>query len=888
MTALWLRGLLTRRAGRLAAAAGGVAAAVALLASLGSFLAATKASMTRQSIHRVAVDWQVAVQPEGNPQQVLSTVRQRTGVQAALPVRFASSPGFQHTSGGSQLSTGSGKVLGLPPDYASTFPGELRYLTGAHQGALLAQQTAANLHAAVGDTVAVRRAGFPPISVRVDGIVDLPQADSLFQRVGAPPGAQPAAPPDNVLLLPAATWQHIFGQLVAAHSADVNTQIHVRVSHRGLPSDPAAAYTQVSAAAHNLEARLAGSGYVGDNLGAALAAAREDALYAQVLFLFLGVPGAVLAALLTSMIAGSGAERRRAEQALLRTRGASPARLLRLAALEAAIVGVTGAAVGLAAAAATGAAAFGSVSFGASGSTAAGWALGAAAAGLAVAVVTALLPARRTLRETTVTGARRTVVRGRRSPWWQRYGVDLLLLALSGVVFWLTSRNGYQIVLVPEGLPTLSVSYWAFAAPALFWVGAGLLSWRLTELALTRGRKLLVWAARPFAGVLAGPAAASLGRQRRLVARSVVLVALAGAFAASTATFDATYRQQAHVDALLTNGADVTVTESPGAGVTADMARQLAGVPGVTHVEPMLHRFAYVGSDLQDLYGVHPTTVSDATALQDAYFAGGTARGLMHRLAVQPDAILVSEETVKDFQLHPGDLLRLRLQNAKTHATTTVPFHYVGVVKEFPTAPRDSFFVANSRYVAQQTGSAAVGEFLINTGSTSPAAVAARVRKLTGPTAKVTDITTTNNVVGSSLTAVDLAGLTRVELAFALLLALTAAGVLLALGFAERRRTLTLARILGARPRQVGGFVWTEVGVVGVGGTVLGGFLGWGLSVMLVKVLTGVFDPPPAHLAVPWVYLGGVAVTVAVGLGLAGGWAVRAASRGSLTALRAA
>ena len=51
------------------------------------------------------------------------------------------------------------------------------------------------------------------------------------------------------------------------------------------------------------------------------------------------------------------------------------------------------------------------------------------------------------------------------------------LLAVAGLVFWLTSRSGYQIVLVPEGLPTLSVNYWALSGPLLFWAGSGLLAW---------------------------------------------------------------------------------------------------------------------------------------------------------------------------------------------------------------------------------------------------------------------------------------------------------------------------------------------------------------------------------------------------------------------------
>jgi putative ABC transport system permease protein len=38
-------------------------------------------------------------------------------------------------------------------------------------------------------------------------------------------------------------------------------------------------------------------------------------------------------------------------------------------------------------------------------------------------------------------------------------------------------------------------------------------------------------------------------------------------------------------------------------------------------------------------------------------------------------------------------------------------------------------------------------------------------------------------------------------------------------------------------------------------GTLCGLAAGAGLSYLLVKVLTGVFDPPPSSLAVPWGYL---------------------------------
>jgi putative ABC transport system permease protein len=866
LTLIWLRGLLGRRGGRLAAAALGITFAVALLAALGSFLGASKATMTHRAIQQVAVDWQVEAQPGADPATVLSVVRSGSPAAAALPVGYAATPGLTASHGGTTLTTGAGMVLGLPPGYQATFPGEVRHLAGSADGVLIAQQTAANLHVSVGDQVSVGRAGLPPVQVTVSGIVDLPQADSLFQKVGAIAGAQPQAPPDNVLLLPSSLWHQSFDPLAVRRPDLVKTQIHVRLRHN-LPADPAAAFTTVTGAASNAEARLAGAGLVGDNLGAALGAAREDALYAQILFLFLGVPGAVLAGALTVMIASSGAARRRLEQALLRARGATARQLLRLAAAEALVAGLAGCLAGLALA------------------TAAGWAASAAAVGLLIAAAAVLVPAWRDLRATTVTGARRVLGRPQRV-WWMRYGVDGWLLLGSAAVFWATSRNGYQLVLVPEGLPTLSVNYWAFAGPALFWAGVALLSWRVTDLLLGRGRPLLARLSRPLAGSLSGTVAASLSRQRRILTRTVTLLALAIVFAASTATFDATYRQQARVDALLTNGADVTVSESPGAHVAPALARTIASVPGVSSVEPVQHRFAYVGADLQDLYGVRPATVTDATRLQDAYFSGGSARQLISALARQPDAILVSAETVRDFQLNPGDLLRLRLQDGRTGRLVTVPFHYAGIVKEFPAAPRDSFFVANAGYVAASTGNPSVGEFLITTDGTPPPTVAARLRSALGPTATLSDIVTTRQVIASTLTAVDLSGLTKVELSFALALTVSATALLLTLGFVERRRTFALARVLGAQPRQLGGFVWCEVLVTGATGAVLGAIAGWLLSQMLVKVLSGVFDPPPEHLSVPWAYLGLVAALAAAGLVIAALGAIRAARRPPLTVLR--
>jgi putative ABC transport system permease protein len=884
VTLTWLRGLLARRRARLLGTAAGVAVGVALLASIGTFLSSTNSRMTRLATGRVPVDWQVEGQPGARPQSLLDATRRFPAVRDALPVGFAKTGGLESGRGTVQR-TGPGRVVGLPPGYATTFPGSIRTLAGRGEGVLLAQQTAANLHARPGDSVKIDRPGLRPARVRVDGVVELPAIDSLFQRVGAPVGAQPQAPPDNVILLPRRSFKRIEGPLAAKRPDLVKTQVHARLDHR-LPGSPSAAFNEVSGGARNLETRLAGAGLVGDNLGTTLDKARSDALYAQILFLFLGVPGAILAGLITAQVAAAGAERRRRDQALLRTRGATAKQLTRAALAEAAVAGSAGAALGLGAALLIGQAAFGGASFGAGPVAALAWAAGSVLAGLAIAAGAIALPARRQARRLNVASARRAVGREGARPAWMRLWLDVVALVAGGLVYWQASRNGYQLVLAPEGVPQVSVNWYALAGPVLAWIGGGLLAYRLADLFLRRGRGALTRLARPVAGELAPTVAATMERQHSLLARALTLVALTAAFAGSTAIFNSTFEQQVEADARITNGADVTVKESPGVRVGPGEAARLQRVQGVKSVEPLQHRFAYVGADLQDLYGARPATIAKAGKLQDAWFQGGSADQLMKRLQSQPDGILVAAETVKDFQLHPGDLLRLRLQDTATKRFRTVPFHYIGVTKEFPTAPTDSFLVANAGYVAKATGSNAVGEFLIQTGGGSSTAVAKRVRQVVGTGAQVDDIATSRRVVGSNLTAVSLSGLTRVELSFALVLAAASTGLVLALGFGERRRTFAIARALGARPRQLGAFAWTEAGFVTGGGLFLGALAASGLSVMLVKVLTGVFDPPPDSLAVPWGYLLLVAGTALAAVGVATAGTLRALRRPSIETLR--
>jgi putative ABC transport system permease protein len=272
--------------------------------------------------------------------------------------------------------------------------------------------------------------------------------------------------------------------------------------------------------------------------------------------------------------------------------------------------------------------------------------------------------------------------------------------------------------------------------------------------------------------------------------------------------------------------------------------------------------------------------------LQDAWFAGGSAAQLFAKLARTPDGILLSEEVVHDYQLHAGDHIKLRLLNQSTQATTTVPFTYIGITKEFPTAPKDAYTIANRRYIARVTRDASTGTVLIQASGAAPSAVGALAAQRVGRAGIVTTIETSRSAIASSLTSVELAGLTRVELAYALVMLAAATGLLLWLSLAERRRTYALAQALGARPRQLAGFVWPETAFVTVTGAALGAAGAAWLTWMLVKLLTGVFDPPPTRPAVPWLYLVTLAAVATAAVVTAGLATLRALRNPAIETLR--
>jgi putative ABC transport system permease protein len=869
-----------------------LAAAVSLLGSMLLFVYDSLGTMTATAVRSVPLDWQGPVGSYAQATRAAAATAREADVQQAAAAATAPFAGSTHvsTAVGTVRSSG-GSILAVPTNYPGHFR-TMRFLRGGLVPGqiVLDQQLAATLQAGVGDTITITPTrGSPARSFRVSGVALVTAPDVVFQPLNPLLGPAPAQPPAEVIVMPLATFARTLGPAYSSAAGSSSTaavpgaqtgvqwQVQAQVRPASLTGAPNTALATATQIRNRVERDLLGRVQFVDNLGDGLNSAAGDALYAETLYIMLAVPGAIVALGLAYLAALGTVERDRRDLALLRSRGATRRQLVVFATLESVIVGILAGLAGAGVALLAVRWAIGTVPVTVARALAlVGGCVLLATLGAAAARLGAGIDAFRA----SISEGRRRVRRGAR-PLWQRLYLDLIALGVSGLIYWLTASTGFSAVVNPDSNPTLSLSVYMFFAPALLWVGATLLLVRL------RGRLLAAVASRAGgqrATTMRGFLLASAGRRGAAINRGLIVVGLLLAFGVNLGVFAATYSQQALVDAQLTLGADVVATGPAGASShkLQSMVRSVAGVQATT---PIDHAYAYVGPDLQDTFGIDPHTFTSATSLRDSYFLGSTAQQAMSRLAATRDGILVSKETITDYQLRLGDLLKLRVLDHATGTFRVAPFHVVGVVQEFPSAPKDSFMVTNLAYLDRVTH--APGPNVVFARATSdPAKVAVAVARAVKPLgATVKDITHQVRQTTSSITTVDLTGISRIERAFVIVLAAAAMALFVALGMAERRHELAAMAAVGASVRQVAAFLWTEAMIVLGAGLLLAVGLGWLLSEMLVAMLQHVFDPPPDHLTVPWGFLGGMAAAAVLTGVLASAIAIGRLGRMSLGAI---
>jgi putative ABC transport system permease protein len=483
----------------------------------------------------------------------------------------------------------------------------------------------------------------------------------------------------------------------------------------------------------------------------------------------------------------------------------------------------------------------------------------------------------------TLSAARHTVItfkqeRARllRAAWWQRVGLDLLLLALAGYGLYVLRRQGGLTLALPGG-PTGGDP---FQNPLLFLVPA--LAGAALTLAVLRAMPVV---ARAAAWLLGRTGSVGLLLATRHLARTpgaynapLALLMLTLSLSIYTASLAQTLDDHLVAQIYYSVGADMRVDEtgemagdpnSPfeAAGGAASGARWLLlpisehlTIPGVqaaarvgeymaaTQLSGSLQSGTFVGIDRLDFPQV---------AFWRRDFAPESLGALMNRLALQWDGVLVPSFLLADYGLAVGDPLRIsvNLPRQLIHLDTTI----AGAFDLFPGwNPADGLaFVGNLDYVFENAGSEYPSSVWLRADpQTDPAAIADGVGALG---LKVLDWQAAAPQIQQEQSRPErqgLFGLLSVGAVASALLTVVGFGLYALFSFHRRFIELGVLRAMGLSSRQMGAFLAWELAILILTGLGAGTAIGVWLTrefIPHLQIQTGpTASLPPFVVVIAW------------------------------------
>ncbi len=788
-------------------------------------------------------------------------IGQIPGVARAEPLSLVDlDPGS--LSAGPKRPQEAARVFGLDKRYLEQDP-SIRIVEGSFEpgAGLLSAEAARALSIGPGGVVQLRVPGMSqPLSVRISGITDVSQAKSLFYSREGKQLEQFVYVRNSLIVGP-----DVFGKTIIPAFQNVTTapgtvlrsqpilEVDVFMEREPLDADPATALSQTKAVADAVNTVAPGQDVLIDNVSNALQVASDDARTAKRMFVFLGLPGALLAAVLTGYAGGVLASALRREQAILRIRGANRRHLLRMHALRtlalAAVGSVLGVALGLVSTAVVlSADALASAS---PVSLLVSALLGAGAGFLATGV--ALYAAGRRSINRQISDERAQLTS--QKPLWRLLGIDFLILATVVAVEWYQRRHGGF-----EGVRgsvyygrAVSLQLHLVIVPLGIWLGGVLVLGRLVErvfahLPLPRRHRF----GRPLRGLLTR----SIRRRSWAAASAAIMVGLIVALGASVASFSASYDQAKARDARFVVGSDVRVTPSPISALEhpPQYAEKLK-VPGIQTATPVVYGLlntlveSEVNEDAGNMAAIDPAAFSQVAPLIDTDFIGTTAASAMDALQRQPDGVLLDIEFADLLDVEQGDEVQVLFARA-TQDQRLSEMKVIGLFQRLPGFPDGVQVLVNIKRQMQLIPSTNTTFFLGQTTDPSDATLDRVVAELQeGPgTADALQIDTRATALDkdqSSLAALNIRGLLTLDSAYALAMAATAITIFVFGLLLQRRREYVTLRAQGMRIGKIRSLLVTEsVGVVIVG-AVVGALVGAVMAYFLVTVLQPLFVLQP-------------------------------------------
>ncbi|HEU5440410.1 MAG TPA: ABC transporter permease [Ktedonobacterales bacterium] len=539
---------------------------------------------------------------------------------------------------------------------------------------------------------------------------------------------------------------------------------------------------------------------------------------------------------------------------------------------------------------------------------AAAWGLRWYALLAAVAAVIAMIFSTRKAASLNVLALRRESARARGKPLWQRLNLDLIfaVIAVTGYVLYTLAVSNVD--------PRVRVflSPLALIAPIFLLLAISLVFLRFYPLLLRLG----AWLAAKRRKAPAMLALAQMARSPRQASRMTLLLALATAFAIFTLIFTASQYQRTLDVAAFQAGADFAgnLPATTNATTPAEIEARYTAVAGVTAASAGQILVTDPPSNAANAE-VHLLAVNADTFAQAALWPDQDTPplpALMDRLvsaragAASSDAVpaVVDGALAELFHVQRGSVFSVTLPG---YEGAGMRFQVVAVVNYIPTifdsrefafqggpvgllVDYQSFATVYRHDVPDATAAPNHIWLASHDDAASLASVRAALAKGNLTLESVQDRRALVEALRTDPLQIDLLGALGIGAATALVLALL--GLLIASWLSARTRltSFALLRALGTEPRQLGGVLIWEQGIVYGLALALGVVVGMILSTVVLPVLvfaniTAINNPnsvntPPVQVVLPWTGLGialaAVVLLCAVSIALMAGVVARA------------
>jgi putative ABC transport system permease protein len=338
----------------------------------------------------------------------------------------------------------------------------------------------------------------------------------------------------------------------------------------------------------------------------------------------------------------------------------------------------------------------------------------------------------------TILSYKRERARFLHSPWWQRYGLDLMLLAPAAYGFWVLNQQNVQAAAGGENIPNPLQNPLMLLVPAAGIFAASLLALRVIPWLMVVISRFL----RRTRNVGMLMAARYLSRTPAFYTAPLILLILTLGLSAFTASLARTLDSQLEKQMYYHAGADLQVLEL---GTTANT---IAGAGSVFTFPPVEEHLFIPGVSAATRVGRYPaTTIFTDGAVEGTFlgidrlsfpgaafwqdgFAGESLGALMNALGAAPNGVLINKSLMQDKAVQIGDPLTVSVK-ASGQESIVLKLKVIGTFELFPTwyPETGTLFVGNLEQLYLQAGAEFPHEVWMRTDSgTDPESVIYAVR----------------------------------------------------------------------------------------------------------------------------------------------------------------